>query len=627
MEHRIWSFGAKSPTIHLEQVREAIFAAHRYKNALVAQEHERRKRVHEATCLHFPRLLTAEGELAQIDFRIGEISDSIRRSNAKSRSRSTGTKEQKAEIAALRSRRKEIYAEVKKEKKSAYGSDEIKAARKAVSAAKKAKDAESLASAISDLESLESAWFAAVPSAGLLRDELANIETWDSETRKSLRAECGVYWGTYLSVEDSMQGSRSGAPPQFRRWEGHGKIAVQFQGGLTAEKLLEAQDTRMRIEQVNGKHWLAYLRIGSERREPIFAGVPFILHRDLPDDATAKWAYLIQRRIGTQTRWELQVILSRESWRKDGTAESGNVGIDVGWRRVKEGLRVAYWVGSDGQEGQLVLPDDHIGMWKKAESLQSICSRHMDYIRPILAKWMREQESLPEWFLRRFVKRGEALPSVHEAASWLLMWKSSARLAALIVEWRGNRIDGDQRPIDGAAEARSLMQLDQQHYGAPSSIYEIMEAWRKKNKHLTDWVSFQRQKAINRRMDTYRKFADMLRKKYGTAHVEDVNWSKAMRLPQVEDEAVSGAIKEYQRVASVGLLLRCLSESMAGVVKVSAEETTSRCAACGEISGEPNPEMMNHTCTECGETYDQDKNAARNLLRGERFGEQASHAL
>src|SRR3989304_5667793 len=174
--------------------------------------------------------------------------------------------------------------------------------------------------------------------AGLKADEdeqaLEACEAKAAEAIRRARADSGLYWGTYLCVEDAAQRSRrtSREAPRFRRWDGSGLLATQLQGGLAVPDLLAGTDRRAQLVG-EGKRRLLRLRVGSTGRDPVWAAFPMVYHRDLPPEGTVKWARICCHRLGTHTKWSAQIVL-------DGLPEvtlpsptRGTVAIDVGWRR------------------------------------------------------------------------------------------------------------------------------------------------------------------------------------------------------------------------------------------------------------------------------------------------------
>lgn len=558
---RNWTFGAKAPLLNLDSVREQMRAGHRYRNALVALERERREKVDAKLRALFPALHALEAEIAAAEADLGALRVAIKADNAKRRSRHA-TPEQVADSKRLKSLLRDLRARRKIARAEAFRSPEWELAQ-------------------------------------------TTINEWASTEAKALRAASGLYWGTYLCVEQSMQGARSGPPPVFQSWRGDGRVCVQIQPGLDFAALLSAQDRRLRIE-VTGRRAVCYLRIGSEGREPIWCAAPVTLHRDLPADALVKWATLRRRRIGTQDEWSLQLTLARAAgWEYTDRASAGQVGIDIGWRLRPSGLRVAYWVGSDGAEGELVLPTDDVGRWAYADRLRSIQGLHFDAIRPVLAAWFRGREH-PPWLTMRGVET-------------LSQWRSEARLSALVFEWRSNRLPGDADPHPEAAALRELLQLDHRHYGTPESIFDLAAAWRTKSRHLYNWECSQRVKATRWRDNLYRNFAADMRRRYRTVRLEKLDLSRLAKTPEAEEPSIDQALREYRMVASCGRLRQLLAECMT-VETFPARHTTQRCHACGALSGESAPANLLHSCAHCGAEWDQDRNAALNLLHGERSG-------
>ena len=71
-----------------------------------------------------------------------------------------------------------------------------------------------------------------LPKLELSEAEQKSLDNADEASRaavRAARAECGVYWGTYLTVEDAAGKQREGRhPPRFKRYNGTGAIAVQL---------------------------------------------------------------------------------------------------------------------------------------------------------------------------------------------------------------------------------------------------------------------------------------------------------------------------------------------------------------------------------------------------------------
>ena len=541
----IYRYGAKAPVEGGEAVRRQLSAAHRYRNVLVEIEHRRRECVAAAVRQASPNLDRLLGRVEQLTKEMATIRAAIKQTNQRTRKRTRGTPEQRAQIAAIGAELKMIRAEIKDAKAAAYGTDDAKASLKAI-------------------------------------DEQANRKV------KEARAASGLYWGTYLAIEQSASQFRRGkTPPKFQRWTGEGRLAVQIQGGMTADEAFACKDNRFRIEPLpvdaflagspaRTRRTIAHLRVGSDGRSPVWASVPVTLHRPIPGGAVIKWVYLTKRRVACHDEWSLCLVLSDgEGWAKGDLSETGSVGIDVGWRLLESGVRVAYWVGSDGDYGQVVIPLAAIGRWQKADDLRSIRDQRFNVIQDQMCDWLAGRDGLPDWMIER--------------TATLRQWRSTARLAALAIHWRNNRFEGDE------------------------AMFALVEAWRQKDKHLYEWEVNQRRKAIAWRDDLYSGVAAMLRRKYRVARIEDTNWRTIQQNAHPEEDG-NAQTKHYMRIAAPGRFLQAIKISGMAVETVPAKHTTQRCHACGAIVGFDAKANVWATCPGCDARWDQDDNAARNLL-------------
>ena len=527
----IYRYGAREPAQNLPLIWEHLRAAHRYRNKLVEIERARRETSSAIVSAASPELSDLEARYAELTAKSDAEAARIKAVNKAAR-KQKATAEDRAALGAIRTEKKEVYAALKHAKDAAYKSVEARAALDQV-------DAKALTEA------------------------------------KEARANCGCGWGTYLQVEQSLTGIRKGPPPKFLCWRGDGKLAVQLQGGMSIDEA-EAGDNRLRIE-AGGKRRNVWLRIGSdENKQPVWAVVPVIFHRPLPRDAHIKWAYLTARRVACHTQWAVCFVLARAGgWRKTDLADGGRVSVDLGWRLMPDGLRVAFWRGDDGEEGEVLISHRDVSRWTKVDDLRSIRDGRFNDARDGLAAWLDGRE-VPEWLA--------------EKADHLRLWRSTARLASVALAWRDARFDGD------------------------NEAFAALEAWRKKDKHLLEWERNQHQKAIAWRDNLYRNLAATLSRRYKTVVVEDANWREIGELPGVGEPAENPVAARNRTIASPGLLRRFLRERFAECVEAKSENTTQRCHSCGEIMGVDTASSVILTCPHCAEHGDQDAGACKNLL-------------
>ncbi len=531
MTTKIYSYGCDAPD-KIEEVREQNFKAHQYRNKLCEIELKRRKDSDDVLRSTFPDLAELEKTVAAQESSIEAFCAEMSARNASDRS-VVASGEDKAAIKKMRAELKIIRTDYRNLRKAAFANPLVK------QKLKEASDA----------------------SFQAIRDE---------------RAKCGVYWGTYLCVEDAAKKFGKGAPPRFKPFDREGRIAVQIQGGMSVSEMQSGSDTRLRMDCAGGRRKLSQ-RIGSnDDRSPIMASTKISYHRPLPDGVKIKWAWLKRERVGTHEKWKYQFVIDGDSAAfAKPCAGDGVVGVDIGWRLIPGGLRVAYWVGSDGAEGELVLPHKLLSRWPKSESLQSIRDREFNAIRERLNRGIAPIK-LPDCLKIKLLHIGQ--------------WKSPKRLAIIINEWKKNRFEGDEE------------------------LMSFLEPWRKQDKHLYDWQTFNLRRAALCRKDMFWCFIAMLRKRYALARIEDIDWSKMQERPLVEDQSNDDKrMREYRRIASPGMLAEMIKHEMS-TEKMPAEQTTMRCHACHELSGQIDRGQLIHTCGNCGAKWDQDQNAAKNLL-------------
>ena len=518
---RVYRFGAKVAKEDLPLCIEIIRGAHKYRNNLVELERLRRQRVDQALAELSPRLQVVENEIETVLEGAEDVEEKIRKERQR-----TGTKRVSVEL------RKEKMDQAKKLR-------DLRAERKALRAKLFARK---------DWKAIEK-----------------EIEGDHKNTQKEHRATCNLYHGTYLVVEDARTRDRRGAPPQFKSFEGKGTIATQIQrGGRLADAKAGTKSKLSRFLQIfetadpNAPNWKhARIRVGSEGpggRIPVWLPFRVKMHREVPADARVKWVKLVARRVGTHYTWSLQLVLSRDKqWERKHTGK-GTVAVTMGWAARSDGIRVATWVGTDGQQGDLIIPNEQINRGRKCREIESIRARNFEGIKERLDKMLVKA---PEW--------------IQEATSGMLRWHSQQRLASIVIRWRGERWNGDEH------------------------AFALAEAWRKQDKHNLEYAANQRQGILDWRKSHYREFASNLAKQFNTAVTPDISWSQLSRVKKIyqEDgtyervevdllgEKVSEAEREYRRLAAVYLLTECIKHAMP-LEKIDAKDVTAVCGNCLE---------------------------------------------
>lgn len=462
--------------------------------------------------------------------------------------------------------------------------------------------------------------------------------------------------GTYDRVKNAIKQAVKSTkrPLHFERYDGTGSIGAQLIGGMTVSELHSCADTRVRLEPLPDNYWQlprnrrrhaarvhAWLRIGSNRdRTPIFAKFPVTFHRPLPKDANIKWAYVVRKRIGRHYEWRLQFTLESETFRTPHQAVGeGTCAIDLGWRRLFDdagnqiGLRAGYAIDDQGREREILVPEK---LWRglgpapafgrsvddrdgRIDQLAKTRSENMDSVRDALVAWL-DDRTPPEWMVERIVG--------------LAQWRSPRKLQALIDAWTG--IDWKAWRTARAAGTRcnpSDFGSNTNRSDGDSTILAALQAWARHDRHLQNWQEHLRQRLIAHRRETWRVIAAELARTYAVILVEDGSnrspgREDTMKLPDIDgwerpapedgDPSEGREQRRMSRLAAVGELRVEIAKGAAKTgARVEVEETvnsTRECAWCSHVDHFDAAASLEHLCSSCGRTWDQDANACRNLL-------------
>lgn len=487
--------------------------------------------------------------------------------------------------------------------------------------------------------SMRGAWYAAKKRATpRLRRRLAMCDAGAQARGKAAYAAAraaGLSWGTCLRVAESAERAGKAAqkeqsmprlPEQIRDeipvrgMVAEGLLAVQLQKGLFTETALSCEDTRFRIEMVDAAEWqrrqgrsstvgrngrpldqpstrqkgyaVAWLRIGSEGRDPVWAQFPIIYSRPLPSAAAIKWVQVHTHRVGLRTEWQVQITVDDTS--PVTRTEGPTLAVNLGWRRFKDGsIRVAYAVGSDGYEQEVKVPPDYVRRVAHVESLHAIRDRNREAGQGALRDWVTNSAA-PPWLV--------------EETEWIELWRSGERLSRIIRLW--------PRPC-----------LEQE-----ASMLYALDAWFAQERHLHFWEDDERENAWKMRREVYRCLAAKWATKYSRILVTDMDLRDFAERPVPEEgKQNKGNEQRRARVLAAPSELRGAIKNAASTrgsvfeewspkqLRSSEEEGwkggyTMTCAGCGAVECFDAKHDVQHTCSACGESWDQDANHCRSIL-------------
>lgn len=542
-------YGALEPNRMEEAVNEAIYLAHQYRNRLCELELERRAEVDRIVRELCDEYVQACHAVTSAEEQIEEIYKTVRKRGQKERRKPRPTDKEMDDIQRLKGDLKPLRKMRAATKKEAF-------ARKNVSEA------------------------------------LDKVNEQHNQNVKEARANCGLYWGTYLTVEDSAKDFKNGPPPRFKPFLGEGKIAVQIQKGMSDGEAYACEDKRLCLEIKGKKASQVWMRIGSIGRDPIWTTVPIIWHRNLPKGSRIKWAYLERTKIASDTEWRLRLTITCDEQIRLPKLPREFVALHVGWRVIAgERIQTARWLGTDGKSGDVIIPAKYVDALKKADDLRSIRRVRFNKAQHRLCQWIDSNPNIPDW--------------LREARSKIKLWKTQRKLVKLLTHWKENRFEGDEVVFKVLHGLQSVKK----------------KGWRKRDKHLWIWECRIRKRVSRWRMWYYRNEASALSKQYGRVTIVAGEWAEMKKKPQPgEAEHQTTVQRRNSGLAAVAELNRVILEAFGKdcLIDVDRKGITTTCHLCGFNNRNVDKSLTHHTCENCATKWHLDDNGVRNqVARGQ----------
>jgi hypothetical protein len=536
MSYLVYEYGCLPPLHGREAALEQMLRRHRLWNSLV--EVESRYRLELESLLRDP---VAEQDLAFARARLAELRQLIKSRRQAERKRTVEVSDLQVEIARAKL-----------------------ALTAAISAARKARRAR----------------------VELNKGSIELLETARHEAVKQVQSDSGLYWCNYDDVIAAYETARKralreGRQLRFQAWDGTGKVTVRYQQGLPVAEL-QGADRRLQIDPVNAMAWTSSqrserrklartrvrIRVGSDGRTPVWLELPANLHRAMPADGTVRSASVLRDKVGGRERWRLLVTVAQpERAMRQGPA----VALDLGWRVLPHGLRVASWEDERGDHGELFLEPSVLWQFAKINDLRSIQDQHLRAALAVLGPWWNAN-GMPGWM---------DLSHINE-------WRQPWRLLKLYAAWKDRRVPGD------------------------ADAFDALAAWKERHHHLHDWETNLRDQVMRHRKEIYRRFVADLLRTHGRVFLEDLDLRSLARQESPEEDtySYSGSMRV---VASVSLLARLFHER-GDCVRIAPNNTTQQCSWCGRLGEWDAAGNLILRCAACGTVFDQDRNAARNIL-------------
>jgi hypothetical protein len=361
------------------------------------------------------------------------------------------------------------------------------------------------------------------------------------------------------------------------------RVSTHFQHrGRVRTSAPPARDPNSKRSQRLGFRTLA-LRIGSNpdpARTPVWARWPLVAHRPFPAGAIITRVTVQRETEGPNEHWTALFTVRVPEKTGVPATVGGSVAADIGWRVIGDALRVAVWVDARGTVGELRLNPHELSKLGMPDALRAIRDDRFNLERTWLVGWM-QNHNIPDCMMER--------------TKTIADWRSCGRLAALVLDWRGHRFDGD-------AEA-----------------FSRIEAWRQWDKIHWQWEASQRSKAMGHRKNLYRNYGVRLARQYDALVLEKFDLRTfAIRAPVDSPEADNETARHSRVQACLselrGAFVWAFTRERRAVIDVDPMDSTHECHACGAYVEFDAAKFLYATCQACGTRWDQDENAARVLL-------------
>lgn len=460
-------------------------------------------------------------------------------------------------------------------------------------------------------------------------------ECWKAQLRNEREAHTlaleardvsGLTSGTYAAVENAVAQAfkTSKADPRTRRFDGGRKIGRQIQGGISFTDALSCTTNELQIKNLRSpegrKHDPTPRRPGSRRDRARYATVRFPIgkgkerqwldmevniHRQIPDDASITWVYLVPRRVGLRTAWTLQLTINVEQPLIQRAAGSGNCDVSVRFSRRRvdhdkwwlDRIVVANLNGEpfelDGDDYRAGSPSSQLRGGAFAAILyarihRSIADRRFDLARDELRSWVHGAQPEESWLRKQISYRAgeddENEPNGKKRGQQdISQWRNHGRLALVARAWIKRTVGaeraqelwklwrahhdgfakaqrfGDKKPGDYLPENAQPVLDFLEDYGVIEEEHRWavwLEFWRRKDHHLVTVAGELDRKGRNCRKDQYRCKAAQLATQYDTITLPKKNIAQLgeKALPY-EEAKLTDELRGQLRAAAPGEFL------------------------------------------------------------------------
>jgi hypothetical protein len=346
----------------------------------------------------------------------------------------------------------------------------------------------------------------------------------------------------------------------------------------------------------------AEISIPGENREHWNFRFGVLQHRPLPDASHVKeWKLIFQ----DNALWLCFVVELQRPIPAPGPLAAG---LDVGWRRTKEGICFGTLYEPATKTFRELIID-----------LQESPNDHKDWapfrINLGPSRWEKRNitQLMPDW------KPGDPIPSTFETRAALQGRRNYCTNAAKVLL---RKHLGERMPtwLDNAGR-RGLLKLDDE-FRDDTTAHDILSTWRQEDERLGKLVRLYLGRSTKRLEYGHAQVAHdacrhLLQKGVNRLIVETSFLAKTSQNQDYEDHVSLKRSQKYRQFAAIGKFMAVLKNTAVKYgITVNMHEainTTRICQYCNRLN--PSTEKEQFICDNCGRLIRQGQNAAVNLSR------------
>lgn len=256
------------------------------------------------------------------------------------------------------------------------------------------------------------------------RDELKPLTDKRYDDITLARQESGLWWGNYNAVVASFDATlrriKPWQTPRALGSEGRlsGRLSVQIQQGCPAPAFLAGARSEAKLDMDEAqwikrgtKNWrprravlTATVRVDGRTNRKT-ATWPVLMHRPLPDGAVIKSLTITRKRpVPSAKQWKWEITFSVDIPEPGASPMRQVAGVDLGWRKVEAGLRIATIATGAGGVEHVILPS---GMLERRARIAGLMGRVVEEAREADTDptkhedWRRLSLEIARWNRRR----------------------------------------------------------------------------------------------------------------------------------------------------------------------------------------------------------------------------------